>query len=262
MEKIIIGDVDWLRNDYGFVITIGEITYPTLEHAYQAAKTKDFTTKQEIANHSVSEARKIGRSLKQSDDFDRVAVMEALQRVKYNSLSEIGEKLAHTGISPIVMEGYDEFWGTGRDGDGQNMMGKILQKIRSECQIIYGVDSEGDGGTVPTLKDALINNPDEELAQVCQKLFDGAKAIVSVLDANDFNAPYIAKKTGAPLEQIEDAIKKVQSFQSTLTALEDILETPSDDYDGDECDCDDCDECDEYEEADDMSDLDDLSRLD
>jgi ribA/ribD-fused uncharacterized protein len=262
MDKIIIGDVEWLRNDYRQDIRIGGITYPTLEHAYQAAKTKDRSIKQDIANtDSVREARKIGRSLQQSDSFNRDAVMEALLRQKF--ASELGETLAKTGSAPIVMEGYDEYWGTGNIGTGSNVMGEMLQTIRSELQIIYDVDLEEDQDSccgdcdncaccedVPTLKDALINNPDEELAEACQKLFEGAKAIVSLLDANDYNATYIAQKTGAQLAQIEDAIKKVQEFQATLTALEELLETPNDE------------ESDDEEEDDDDADLDDPSRLD
>jgi ribA/ribD-fused uncharacterized protein len=254
MEKIIIGDVAWMRSDYRQDITIGKITYPTLEHAYQAAKTKDRDIKQEIAStDNVRDARKIGRHLQQSDTFDREAVMEALQRQKY--ASELGEMLAKTGSVPIVMEAYDEFWGTGRDGEGQNILGELLQTIRSDLQIIYDVelddDDDDDCGdcdnchcneAVPLLRDAIINAPDEALAVACQKLLDGAKAVVSLLDANDYNAPYISQKTGAPLSKIEDAIQKVRSFQETLTDLETILETPKTDestVDDDESDEDD-----------------------
>ncbi|MCK9567637.1 NADAR family protein, partial [Candidatus Pacearchaeota archaeon] len=245
MEKIIIGNIDWLRNDYKQDIRIGGIIYPSLEHAYQAAKTKDRSIKQQIADtDSVREARKIGRGLKQSDSFNRDQVMEALLRSKFSSETGNfgGEKLAKTGSAPIVMEGYDDYWGTGESGNGDNVLGEMLQTIRSELQIIYDIDlDECDGDCdgdcddchchchedVPTLKEALINNPDEALAKTCQELFDGAKTIVSLLDANDFNATYISQKTGAPLAQIENAIKQVQAFQATLTALEDLLETPS-----------------------------------
>ena len=240
MEKIIIGNVEWLRNDYRQNITVGGLTYPTIEHAYQASKTKDRDLKIKISDtDGVREARRLGRANVQSENFDREAAMRALLHLKFSD-STLGEMLANTGSAPIVMEGYDEFWGTG-NGDGQNTMGEMLQDIRSELQLIYGIDPEDDcddcdgdcdecgDEDAPTLKDALINNPDEELATACQKLFVGAKAIISLLDANDFNATYISNKTGAPLAQVEAAIKKVQEFQSTLTALEELLEEPSDD---------------------------------
>jgi len=263
MDKIIIGDVAWLRNDYRQDITVGGITYPTLEHAYQASKTKDRSLKRQISEtDEVRAARRLGRENPQGDDFDREKAMEALLRLKFSDKA-LGEMLANTGSAPIVMEGYDDFWGTGNTSDGQNMMGEMLQTIRSELQFVYGIDPEEDEDDcdgdcddcqccddedVPTLKDALINNPDEELAVACQNLFDGAKAIVSLLDANDFNAAYIAKKTGAPLAQIEDAIKKVQKFQETLTALDDLLEEPSDEDDDDDSDSD-SDESDEDDQS-------------
>jgi predicted NAD-dependent protein-ADP-ribosyltransferase YbiA (DUF1768 family) len=270
--QTIIGETEWLRNDYRSAITIAAITYRTLEHAYQAAKTSDVATKHLIAQtDSVREARKIGRSIEQAENFNRERVMETLQRVKF-STPELSDKLISTGTSDIIMEGYDEFWGTGECGTGDNMMGDILEKIRKEQSILNGVDLEDldiedgcDGDccncqcskeedSVPTLKDALINNPDDDLATACQNLFDGAKAIVSLLDANDYNANYISKKTGAPLDQVEAAIKKVQAFQSTITALENLLEA------SDEEDDDDDDEEDE-EEFDDDDDDDDEDRM-
>jgi len=257
MDEIIIGNISWMRNDFRKDITVGGITYPTLEHAYQAAKTKDRGVKQQIADtDSVREARRIGRSIQQNDGFDREAAMEALQRLKYTD-KDLGEMLARTGSDPIVMEGYDGFWGTGDDGNGQDVMGGILQTIRTELQFVYGIDpDEGcdeccdhcehceHDDEVPLLKDAILNVPDENLAFACQALLDGAKAVVSLLDANDYNADYIAKKTGQPMELIEDAIKKVQAFQETITSLEGLLEKPSDssspdDDDSDEDDDDD-----------------------
>ena len=242
MNNIIMGNISWMRNDYRKDITVGGITYPTLEHAYQASKTKDRNIKLQIADtNSVSEARKIGRNIKQSAGFDREAIMTALQRLKYTD-KDLGEMLANTGTDPIVMEGYHEFWGTGEDGNGQDVMGAILMSIRSDLQIIYGIDTDDDKDDeeddenegVPLLKDAILNVPDEELAVACQALFEGAKAIISLLDANDYNAEYIANKTGRPRALIEDAIKKVQTFQGTLTKLEELLEKPAEDSKSDD----------------------------
>ena len=143
MEQIIIGNVYWLRNDYVKDITIGSITYPTLEHAYQAAKFSDRSIKLQIASVTVKEARNIGRKNKQIDDFDRFLIMGILQRTKLHD-PELGQKLANTGSAPIVMEGYDEYWGTGSSGLGQNTLGEILQDIRSELQVVYGIEVEDE----------------------------------------------------------------------------------------------------------------------
>ncbi len=267
MKTIIIGECDWLRNDYASDMVVGGIIYPTLEQAYQAAKTKDNSVKHLIAEGTVREARKIGRSLPQDDSFDREAVMNILQRLKFKNQA-LAETLVATGNAPIVMEGYDDFWGNGNDGNGQNMMGEILQDIRSELQFIMGIDldededdcagcidcdrteccsgcDDEDDEEVPTLKDAILTSPDEELASACQSLLECSKAVVSLLDANDYNAKFISNKTGVPVNVVEEAIKKVQEFQSTITTIEDLLSsTVNDDSDFDE---DDEDEDDEFD---------------
>lgn len=250
MDKIIIGEAAWLRSDYRQDIVVGGITFPTLEHAYQAAKTKDKKVKQQIADtDSVSEARKIGRACKMQEDFDRQSVMEKLQRLKFSD-KELGLQLANTGSDEIVMEGYNDFWGTGDSGNGQNIMGEILETIRSEVQFVHGIDpdgtsSEGDGGeeTVPLLKDAILNDPDEELAELCQELFEASQGIIPTLDANDYNVEYLVQKAGCTRELAEDAVHRVRRFQEVLTRMEQLLETPddeasedSDEYDDDEDD--------------------------
>jgi N-glycosidase YbiA len=245
MEKIVIGNLNWLRNDYRKDIMIGGIIFPTLEHAYQASKTKDRSIKKQIATtESVSEARKIGRSINKSDDFDTESSMTLLLRQKFSD-KELGEMLASLGSVPIVMEGYDDFWGTGNDGNGQNMMGEILQTLRSDLQFLYGIDpeedeeddeedEEDDEEDIPTLKDALLNGVDETLATACQNLLEGAKAVMSVVDANDYNAEYISRKTGVSRDSIEIVIEKVRKFHENIIKLENLLETPSDDISSDE----------------------------
>ena len=259
MEKIIVGTIDWLRNDYRRDITIGGMTFPTLEHAYQASKSKDREVWKQIANtESVREARKIGRRLNKRSDFDGEVTMMLLLRQKFSE-KDLGEMLAKTGTAPIVMEGYDEFWGTGNEGEGQNVMGELMQTLRSDLQFIFGIDpveeqdTSEDEEDVPTLKQALIKfGVDYLLADACQDLLEGSKAVMSVVDANDYNAEYISRKTGVDRTAIEEVIEKVKSFSETIKKLDYILETPSDDASSDE------DESDE----DDGDDDDDQSQLD
>jgi predicted NAD-dependent protein-ADP-ribosyltransferase YbiA (DUF1768 family) len=160
MNTIIVGEHDWLRNDYREDITIGGKIYPTVEHAYQAAKTRDNSIKTQIADaETVREARKLGKSAPQDESFDREVVMNILLRLKFKNQS-LAEQLVATGNAPIIMEGYDGFWGTDSFGAGQNMMGEMLQNIRSELQFVYGIQLD-EGGDEPeedeqTFKDAIL----------------------------------------------------------------------------------------------------------
>lgn len=259
MEKVIVGDISWLRNDYVINMTIGGVTYPTLEHAYQASKFNDKALKFLISKtDDVSEARRIGKSNKIRSDFDRLSVMNSLLHKKFFDNANFGKELANLS-GPIVMEGHDDFWGTGNDGFGDNEMGQLLESIRDELRIIHDVDPSAacqdcasccgcDKDSIPSLKDAIINNPDEDLAQACQDLLDSAKSVANFIDKDDYNADYISNKTGQPLHIIEDAIEKVKSFQSKIDHIGVLLASDAPGCgDGDEDDDDD-DQEEDYED--------------
>src|SRR5271157_4592747 len=97
---IIIGNVDWMRNDYISDIKVGNITYRSVEHAYQAAKFKDVDTKKRIADAlTVRDARQIGRNGTIREDWESVKyiVMESLVRQKFTTNDILSDRLAKTG---------------------------------------------------------------------------------------------------------------------------------------------------------------------
>jgi ribA/ribD-fused uncharacterized protein len=248
MCDLIIGNIQWLRNDYYKDLEIGGIIYPTLEHAYQAAKAKDRNVKNKIrCAPTIREARKIGKETIQIDMFDREEVMTMLLRKKFAD-KELGKLLADTGNQPIVMEGHDDFWGTGKDSFGQNVLGIILESIRGEIQFLLGINPEEDDSCkesdeddeAPSLKEALLNLPDAELVEACQVLFDCAKGIISIVDSNDYNEKYLVAKTGISISDAKNAVEKVVLFRSALTELDNLItSTDEDDDDDDDDDCDD-----------------------
>jgi len=239
-NRIVVGEVGWMRNDYACDITVGQYTYPSVEHAYQAAKFKDVSIKEAIQRaDTVREARKIGRSNHNiRDDWDDIkcTIMESLVRQKFTNDSTRGDRLAKTGSAEIVMEGYDEYWGTGQDGCGENMLGTILETIRCEIQFINGIDpSEYDQDDSDDeekeveglLRTAVLERPtdsNEELANACQQLYDGAKAVMTLVDINDFDAGFISRRTGITTDIVNDAIAKLRSMQSALSSLKDLLD--------------------------------------
>jgi len=70
-------------------------------------------------------------------DWDdvRIGVMEEVVRAKFNQNPHLAARLMATGQMPLV-EGNDwgdTFWGVDvKTGKGENNLGKILMKIRSE----------------------------------------------------------------------------------------------------------------------------------
>lgn len=234
MSRIIVGEIDWMRNDYLSPITVGGIEYPSVEHAYQASKFKDRSIKEDIADaDSVREARRIGREFGNlRDDWDDVKydIMENLVRKKFQD-DVLAERLAKTGKVNIVMEGYDDYWGTGQSSTGQNKLGEILETIRSEVQFMLDLDSDDEDSDdsaderdiPPTLKEALLNGVDEDLADVCQEMYDGVCALMTLVDTRDFDAAFIVRRTGVSQERAQDAIEKLQKMQSALNSLKDLL---------------------------------------
>lgn len=150
------GPYRFLSNFWPSEISAGGTTYPTVEHAYQAAKLNDPELKARIARTRSGREAKHFAYAKQDDwrpDWDacRVAVMEALVRQKFEEHPDLADALAR--IDGIIQEGNyhgDAFWGVDfRTGKGENHLGKILMRIRDEIASCRQGDSSlpGDGRT-------------------------------------------------------------------------------------------------------------------
>jgi len=120
--------------------------YPTVEHAYQAAKTTDKAERTGIRSaRTPALAKKMGRQLKLRHNWTEIKleVMETLLRKKF-AVPFLHKALAATGDIPLVEVNYwcDNFWGDCgcqkcENIEGQNHLGKLLMKIRSEGNIDY-----------------------------------------------------------------------------------------------------------------------------
>ncbi len=113
--------------------------YPTSEHAYQAAKCTDDDGKEAIRQaHSPLQAKILANKTYSSArdpkwDKKKVEIMEKVLRAKLAQHEEVREVLGQTGTEDIVEDSpTDYFWGEGKDGSGQNQLGKLWMKIRNE----------------------------------------------------------------------------------------------------------------------------------
>jgi ribA/ribD-fused uncharacterized protein len=141
-----VKNIDFLRNDHSVEIIVAGITYPSVEHAYQACKTDDVELKKKIAAEpSHRKARKMGRRVDLIKNWGktRLNIMEMLVRQKFFSDTDLQDKLIETGSAPLLMVRDDDtFWGITDDGKGDNNLGKILEKVRTEAQFIRGWNSD------------------------------------------------------------------------------------------------------------------------
>lgn len=114
--------------------------YRTSEHYFQAMKFEDADYQERIREtKSPMIAARLGRSrkVKIRSDWEevKVDVMRTAVRAKITQHDELQELLLGTGEESIVeAAGRDYFWGIGKDGSGQNWLGKILMEVRSELQ--------------------------------------------------------------------------------------------------------------------------------
>lgn len=124
-----------LSNFYEAVVHLDGVAYPTLEHAYQAAKTLDPAARAAIAAATTpGRAKRAGRKVPVRADWDdiRLDIMETLVREKF-SHPHLANFLRSTAPAPLI-EGNtwgDTFWGV-CNGVGENHLGHILEKVRAE----------------------------------------------------------------------------------------------------------------------------------
>ena len=129
------GEYAFLSNFYSAGVMLDGMYFPTVEHAFQAAKTYDINARKSIAvARTPGEAKRMGKTVLLRDDWESVKcqVMLELLRQKF-SKSLLKSKLLATGSEELV-EGNnhkDSFWGVYR-GQGKNMLGQLIMQVRKE----------------------------------------------------------------------------------------------------------------------------------
>jgi len=130
------GKYRFLSNFYMVQITYDGIKYPSVEHAYQAAKSTIPLVRELIANMSTpQEAKKAGKMLYRPDWKDiNLGIMEELirQKFKYVHLQHLLLDTENAYLEE-TNTWRDVFWGV-CNGIGENHLGKILMKVREDIK--------------------------------------------------------------------------------------------------------------------------------
>lgn len=114
------------------MVEMDGLMYPSVEHAYQAAKTLNEALRLRFTNGTAAEAKKMGRTLPKRPEFEalKVEIMYSLLVKKFEG-TDLEARLLATGDAELV-EGNswgDTFWGV-CNGVGQNMLGRLLMQVR------------------------------------------------------------------------------------------------------------------------------------
>ena len=130
---------EFLSNFYVSSITFEGKLYPSVEHAYQAAKSLNEETRRLIRSaNNPNTAKRLGQSIVVREDWHdiKIAVMKVLIRKKFEN-PFIRWRLKDTAGRHLINENLwnDRFWGV-VGGDGENWLGKILEEVREEIILI------------------------------------------------------------------------------------------------------------------------------
>lgn len=134
----------FLSNFYPALVTLDGVTYSSVEHAYQAAKTLDPRQRTMILRAKTSsDAKRLGNRLSIRHDwyYLRLVVMEDLVRQKFTNHQHLRDVLLSTGEQELIERNTwgDRFWGI-CEGVGENHLGKILMKVRHELRLTPAID--------------------------------------------------------------------------------------------------------------------------
>jgi len=130
------GSYRFLSNFYPSRVQWGPRFFPTVEHAYQAAKCVSWQDAETILGIlTPGQAKRYGLSVSLRSDWGHVKldVMRVLLARKFETI-ELAKQLLETGDAQLV-EGNnwgDEFWGFNTlTGRGLNHLGNLLMAIRA-----------------------------------------------------------------------------------------------------------------------------------
>lgn len=135
------GRFAFLSNFASSEVVFEGVVFPTIEHAFQAAKTLDIGKRREIATLATPGlAKREGRRVRLRSDWEQVKdqVMLDLLRQKFHT-TPLKELLDKTN-SEILIEGnfwHDNYWGDCRCANcraipGKNTLGRLLMTVREE----------------------------------------------------------------------------------------------------------------------------------
>ena len=134
------GKYYFLSNFFPAEVTYNGLTYQNNEAAFQAQKTYSKEERIEFTTLEPRDAKRRGRRVRLRRDWEQVKdrIMEEIVRAKFSQNGELKEQLLATGDAQLV-EGNrwnDRYWGVDiRSGVGENHLGKILMKVRSELRL-------------------------------------------------------------------------------------------------------------------------------
>jgi ribA/ribD-fused uncharacterized protein len=134
------GNLSVLSNFYSTKLRYRGTSFTSAEHAYQHSMAL-FHSRPDVAYriltaHTPAQAKRFSKVIKQCEQWHEAkpAIMSEILLAKANQCLAFKEKLLETDNKKLIHNiDTDSYWGCGRDLQGTNMMGKLLEELR--CNI-------------------------------------------------------------------------------------------------------------------------------
>lgn len=147
----------FLSNFHPSEVEMDGAIYPTVEHAYQAAKTMDPEEREIIRTAKTpGMAKKLGKHVTIRPGWIseevRDRVMADLVWQKFSKHPRLAKQLLDTGDARLAEGNWwgDTYWGICR-GEGENMLGEILMQVRKQLRRMH------EHGTIGSLHQEIPN---------------------------------------------------------------------------------------------------------
>lgn len=163
-------------------------TFKNAEALFQACKLKypEHIKSLNFENLTGQEAKRLGRQIQIVNNWDTIKeeVMHEVCRLKFTQNPELRDKLLATGTAQLIEGNYwnDKEWGVS-NGEGENKLGKILMRLRSELaaqqnnsQEVEHLDHEALNATLRLIKTveglALFQSDESEKYIILDEIYD------------------------------------------------------------------------------------------
>lgn len=135
------GEFGWLANfsPHSFVLDGKE--WPSVEHYFQASKFLEESRAEQVrVCHTTREAKALAKMMHAYKRIDwyaiRVQVMRSGIEAKFHQNPEISTLLLETLPRNLIETAWDDdYWGAGPNGQGRNVMGRLLMDLRAQIYL-------------------------------------------------------------------------------------------------------------------------------
>ena len=133
---------DWgeFSNFAHYPISLAGKSWPTTEHYFQAMKFKGTEHEEQIRlarrpNDAARMGRERSRPLRKDWESVKDDIMREAVWAKFSTHESLKALLLSTGNEELVENAPgDYYWGSGADGSGRNMLGRILMETRQRLR--------------------------------------------------------------------------------------------------------------------------------